>query len=44
MSFFVLGPDIKYYADVGDLAVLGNLVPMDEETRVGAIDISDSLK
>ena len=39
MGFFILGSDIAYYTAVVDLAVLGDLVPVDEETRVCALDI-----
>ena len=44
MGFFILGYDVAYYADVGDLDVLGNLVVLYEETCVCSIDISDSLE
>ena len=44
MGFFIQGYDVAYYADVGDLAILGNLVPVDEETYVCALDISDYLE
>ena len=43
MGFFLLGYDITYYAAVGDLAVLGKFVPVDEETCACALNISDSL-
>ena len=44
MGFFLLGYDVAYYAAVCDLAVLENLVHMDEETCVCDLDISDSLE
>ena len=44
MGLFILGSDITYYAAVGELAVLRNLVPVDEETHVCDLDISDSLE
>ena len=44
MVFFILGSDMTSYAAVGDLAILGNLVPVDEETCVNTLDIYDSLE
>ena len=44
MGFFILGYDVAYYADIGDLDILGNLVPVDEETCFCSLDISDSLE
>ena len=44
MGLFLLGYDITYYAAVDYLTVLGNLVSVDEETRVYALDIYDSLE
>ena len=44
MRFLILGYDITYYAAVDDLAVLGNLMPVNEEKYVCALDISDSLE
>ena len=44
MGFFLLVSDVAYYVAVGDLAILGDLIPVDEETCVCALDISDSLE
>ena len=43
MGFFFLGYDATYYAAVGELYVLGNPIPVDEETCVFSLHISDSL-
>ena len=43
MGFFIMGSYVAYYAAVGDLAVLSNLVPMYEVTCVCYLDASDSL-
>ena len=39
-----MGSDVTYYAAVGDLAVLVNLMPVYEETCVRYLDVSDSLE
>ena len=44
VDLFLLGYDIILYAAVVNLAVLVNLVPVDEETRVCALDISNFLE
>ena len=44
VGFFLMGYDIAYSAAVGNLAVLGKLVFLDEETCVCSLDISDSLE
>ena len=44
MGFCLLVSEIIYYEDVGYLAVFGNLRPVDEETCVCALDISDNLE
>ena len=36
--------DVTYYAAVGDLSVLSNLMVVDEETCLCYRDISDSLE
>ena len=43
VGFFLLGSDVAYYAAVGYLALLGNLVLVGEGTCVCSLDISDSL-
>ena len=43
-GFFLLWSDVAYYAAVGELSVLGNLVTVDEETRICSLDIFDSLE
>ena len=44
VGFFLLGSDVAYYAAIGDIAVLGNLMPVDKETCVCFLDVSDSLE
>ena len=44
VDFFLLGSDVAYYAAVGNFAILGKLVPVDEYTFVCSLDISDSLE
>ena len=44
MGLFIMGSDVAYYADVCDLSVLGNLMILDEETRVCSLDIFDYLE
>ena len=44
VGFFLMGYDISYYAAVDDIAVLGNLVTVDEEKRVCVLDIYDYLE
>ena len=39
MGLFLMLSDIAQYEAVGYLAVLGNLIPLDEETCVCALDI-----
>ena len=43
MGFYLLGSDVAYYMDVGDIAVLVNIMSVDKEKRVCSLDISDSL-
>ena len=44
MDFFLLVSDIAYYAAVGNLDVLGNLVTVDEEICIFALNIYDYLE
>ena len=43
MIFFLLGSNVAYYETVDDISVLDNLVPVDKETCICSLDISDSL-
>ena len=44
MGLFLIGSDVAIYLVVGDITVLGNLVSVNEETRVCSLDISDYLE
>ena len=44
VGFFLLGSDVAYYAAVGYLALLGNLVLVGEETCVYYLNILYSLE
>ena len=44
MGFFLMGSYVAYYADIGDIDFLRNLMPVDEYTFFCSLDTSDSLE